>query len=60
MFCDPPELLTPDCMSGGVLAALTDAGDFRLAVRPDEPVAWLPDANLLRLRAHAAGLADAF
>ena len=58
-FCDPPCLLTPEGMTEGVLAALTDDGDFRIAVHPDEPLAWLPDEDLLRLRARAPGLADA-
>ena len=45
-------------MGEGVLAALTDDDHFELAVRLDEPLDYLPDSSLLRLRGHAAGLAD--
>lgn len=58
-FCDPPDLFSPKCMSGGVLAAMTSAGDFDCAVDPDESLRHLGDEALLRLRLQAKGLADA-
>lgn len=58
-FCDPPDLFKPECMSGGVLAAMTQAGDFDCAVDPYEPLQVLPDEKLLALRAASHGLADA-
>jgi hypothetical protein len=58
-FCDPPQLFSPDCMSGGVLAWMTDTGDFGCEVDPDAPLARVADDELLELRRHAHGLADA-
>jgi len=58
-FCDPPELFSPDCMSGGVLGWMTDAGDFGCELDPDAPLSPVADDVLLRLRGHAKGLADA-
>lgn len=57
-FCDPPELFSPDCMSGGVLAWMSDSGDFSCELDPDRPVVRVADDVLLRLRVHARGLAD--
>ena len=58
-FCDPPQLFDPQCMSGGVLAWMTDkgAGDFR--IDPDAPITPVGEDVLLALRAYATGLADA-
>jgi hypothetical protein len=58
-FCDPPELFNPECMSGGVLAWMTDSGDSGGDLDPDHPIARVADDILLRLRIHARGLADA-
>ncbi|GAA3594590.1 hypothetical protein GCM10022235_77280 [Kribbella ginsengisoli] len=58
-FCDPPSLLHPDCMSGGVLAWMTDDGSFECPLDPDLPLAPVGDERLLALRRHARGLADA-
>jgi hypothetical protein len=57
-FCDPPGLFDPACMSGGVLAWMTDAGDFDCPLDPDRPVTWVRDEVLLALRSHTRGLAD--
>jgi hypothetical protein len=57
-FCDPPQLFDPACMSGGVLAWMTDAGDFDCPLDPDRPVTRASDEVLLALRSHARGLAD--
>jgi hypothetical protein len=57
-FCDPPELFSPECMSGGVLAWMTDSGDFSCELDPDRPVVRVADDVLLKLRTHARGLAD--
>lgn len=57
-FCDPPQLFDPDCMSGGVLAWMTDLGDFDCNLDPDELLAPVSEDVLVRLRAHAKGLAD--
>lgn len=58
-FCDPPQLFDPDCMSGGVLAWMTDDGTFDCPLDPDSPLAPVPDAQLRVLRGHSKGLADA-
>lgn len=58
LFCDPPDLFTPSCMSGGVLAALTCTGDFWCPVDPHAPLAALTDDQLLRLRQASEGLSD--
>jgi hypothetical protein len=58
-FCDPPSLFDPACMSGGILAWMTDAGDFDCPLNPDRPVIRVGDDVLLALRSHARGLADA-
>jgi len=58
-FSDPPDLLSPEWMSGGVLAAITSAGEFICAIDPDLPVQALSDDELASLRRHARGLADA-
>ncbi|MER7245693.1 hypothetical protein [Kribbella sp. NPDC000426] len=58
-FCDPPQLFDPTCMSGGVLAWMTDDGRFECKLDPDAPVPAVPDQTLLMLRRHAGGLADA-
>lgn len=58
-FCDPPELFLPTCMSGGVLARMTHDDDFSSSFHPDEPLRALTDAELLTLRRHSHGLADA-
>lgn len=58
-FCDPPDLFSPSCMSGGVLAALTAKGEFLCPLDPHAQLATLTDAELLRLRDASAGLSDA-
>lgn len=59
-FCDPPELFSPDCMSGGVLGWMTDSGEYSCELDPDRPIARVADDDmLLKLRFHARGLADA-
>jgi hypothetical protein len=58
-FCDPPELFDPGCMSGGVLAWMTDVGDFSCPLDPDVPLDPVGDDVLRQLRGHAQGLADA-
>lgn len=58
-FRDPPYLLSSEWMSGGVLAAITSAGRFICAVDPDLPVQALSDDELVSLRRHARGIADA-
>lgn len=57
-FCDPPELFDTACMAGGVLAWMTDAGDYDCPLDPDAPLSPAKDDVLHRLRAHAKGLAD--
>ncbi|HVX46630.1 MAG TPA: hypothetical protein VHC49_22245 [Mycobacteriales bacterium] len=57
-FCDPPDLFSPECMSEGILAALTSAGEFVGSVDPDAPLNPLTDEQMLRLRHYARGLAD--
>lgn len=57
-FCDPPGLFDPECMSGGVLAWMTDDGRFDCPLDPDRVLDPVSDDELLRLRAHAHGLAD--
>jgi hypothetical protein len=49
-FCDPPALFSPECMSGGVLAAATSSGLRWNAFDATEP--WMPisDEVLLQLR----------
>lgn len=58
-FCDPPQLFDPSCMAGGVLAWMTGRGQFMCSLDPDAPVSPVPDEQLLLLRNHAHGLADA-
>ncbi len=58
-FCDPPGLFDPDCMSGGVLAWMTDDGGFNCPLDPDHIVSAASDIELLRLRAHSHGLSNA-
>lgn len=58
-FCDPPELFDPSCMSGGVSAALTRAGEFFCPLDPHQPLATLSDADLVRLRDASVGLSNA-
>lgn len=57
-FCDPPQLFDPDCMSGGVLAWMTDVGDFECPLDPDRPLEPVGDDRLQSIRSHAQGLAD--
>ena len=57
-FCDPPQLFDPECMSGGVLAWMTDEAS-ELWIDLDEPVAPVPDNVMVELRRRATGLADA-
>lgn len=57
-FCDPPDLFLPSCMSEGVLAAATDDGFFDCPVRPDRPLDYLTDEQLLELRSRSRGLAS--
>ncbi|AKU17592.1 hypothetical protein VV02_19970 [Luteipulveratus mongoliensis] len=58
-FCDPPELFEPQCMSGSVLAWMTDSGASDCQLDPDAPVMPVGDDVLRVLRAHGSGLADA-
>jgi len=58
-YCDPPDLFSPNWMSGGVLAAMTEDGVFTCPLDPDRVLAALSDDEMLRLRAFAEGLADA-
>lgn len=58
-FCDPPELFDSACMSGGVLAWMTDDGAFVSSLDPDGPLEPVSDEQSLALRVHARGLADA-
>jgi hypothetical protein len=58
-FCDPPQLFDHDCMSGGVLAWMTDDGGFECPIDPDRPLVPVSDHRLHALRVHAQGLADA-
>jgi len=57
-FCDPPDLFRPECMSRGVLAAMTADGSMIGQIHPDQPLARLSDADLEYLRSAAKGLAD--
>ena len=56
-FCDPPGLLDPACMTGGVLAWLTSDGEFGCPLDPDRPLESASDEEMLRLRAWAGPLA---
>ncbi|WP_157731681.1 hypothetical protein [Arthrobacter sp. YN] len=58
-FVDPPFLFLPEHMSGSVLSALTSDGDFFCPLDPDQPIRAISDDQLVRLRVHADGLADA-
>lgn len=58
-FCDPPDLFSPDCMSGGVLAAATADGREWLSLDADEPVSPLSDEVLQELKQASPGLSDA-
>ncbi len=58
LFCDPPELFSPSCMSGGVLLAVDGRGQVYGHFDPDEPMQPLDDATMLELRRVAVGLAD--
>jgi hypothetical protein len=57
-FCDPPQLFDPRCMSGGVLAWMTAAGDFGCGLDPNGPISPISDQQLSMLRQYAHGLAD--
>ena len=56
-FSDPPGLLDPRCMSGGVLAWLTGDGWFGCPIDPDQPWAAASDQDMLELRRLAGRLA---
>lgn len=56
-FCDPPALLDPGCMSGGVLAWLTEPGWFGCPLDPDRPWASASDEVMADLRRFASELA---
>lgn len=56
-FFDPPELLAPECMSGGVLAWLTDEGWFGCPLDPDQPWSSATDHEMALLCRHAGFLA---
>jgi hypothetical protein len=58
-FCDPPQLFDPDCMSGSVLAWMTDDGVGDCWIDLIAPISPVEDSILHALRSHAAGLADA-
>jgi hypothetical protein len=57
-FADPPDLFMPEHMTGGVLAALTDSGDFLCPLDLDAPLRRLPDSEMLTLRLASRGLAE--
>jgi hypothetical protein len=59
VVADPPDLFSPDAMTGSVLAAMTARGIFLCPTESDLPVSPLEDDELLLLRQHARGLADA-
>ena len=54
-FYDPPGLLDPGYMSGGVLAWLTEDGWFGCPINPDQPWATASDEEMLELRRRAEG-----
>ena len=56
-FCDPPAMLDPECMSGGVLAWLCSDGWFGCPLDPDLPWAAASDEEMLALRKFAGSLA---
>lgn len=56
-FYDPPGLLDPGCMSGGVLAWLTEDGWFGCPIDPDQPWAAASDLEMHELRRRANHLA---
>jgi hypothetical protein len=58
-FCDPPMLFDPTCMARGVLAWMTDDGQFDCPLDPDRPMAPVSDEHLQKLRSHSGGLAEA-
>lgn len=57
-FCDPPRLFDPECMSGGVLAWMTDDGRFDCPLNPDDALAPVSDNDLRILQSHAQGVAN--
>ncbi|GAA3594615.1 hypothetical protein [Kribbella ginsengisoli] len=57
-FCDAPQLFDVNCMSGGVLAWMTDDGAFGCPLEPDLPLIPVDDECLQMLRRHSVGLAD--
>lgn len=57
-FSDPPGLLLPEHMSGGVLATLTPTGEYTCHFNPDTPVVGITDEEMLAFRQHTHGLAD--
>ncbi len=58
LFNDPPELLLPGHMSGGVLATLTPTGEYTCHFNSDTPVVEISDEEMLAFRRHTRGLAD--
>ncbi|MBA8823465.1 hypothetical protein FHX42_000794 [Saccharopolyspora lacisalsi] len=58
LFNDPPELLLPEHMSGGVLATLTSTGEYTCHFNSDTPVVEISDEEMLAFRGHTRGLAD--
>jgi len=58
-FCDPPQLFDPTCMSRGVLAWMTDDGQFECPLDQDAPLSPVSDERPQALRIHSHGLADA-
>lgn len=58
-FVDPPDLFNPEHMTGAVLAAMTDSGEFLCPIDPEKPLRSLSDSELMELRSASRGLADA-
>ncbi|WP_460813554.1 hypothetical protein [Nocardioides korecus] len=57
-FADPPDLFAPEHMTGGVLAAATQQGEFFCPLDPERPVEALGPGEMAVLRDRARGLAD--
>ena len=57
-FCDPPDLFSPDCMSGGVLAVALPDGRTWGTPDPEQPLVVVDDAVLLEVRRATSGLSD--
>lgn len=58
-LADPPHLFDPEFMSGAVLAGMLSNGDSDCYLDPSAPLRPIDQDIMLKLRAHAKGLADA-